>query len=92
MTQVLDAPWIRDAETNGVGYEEQTEQEYRSGIYQDSVSEGLQKARKLIEYAARILEGLPEDTIWQKAIEDLTDATSDLGFQYMNLNDEVERW
>lgn len=92
MTQIADAPWVRDAETNGVGYHEQTEEEYRSETYRESVVEGLKKARNLIQMAVEILEGLPEDTVWDDEIAEAADTAADFGFTLENLTEQVERW
>lgn len=89
---IADAPWIREAELNGVGYHEQTEEEYRSEAYRDSVLEGLKKARNLVQMAVGILEGLPEDTVWDDEISEAADNAADFGFGLDNLADEVERW
>ena len=89
---IADAPWIRDAELNGVDYHEQTEEEYRSEAYRDSILEGLKKARNLVQMAVGILEGLPEDTIWDDEISEAADNAADFGFDLDNLADEVERW
>jgi hypothetical protein len=92
MTQIADAPWVRDAELNGVGYHEQTEEEYRSETYRESVVEGLKKARNLIQMAVGILEGLPEDTVWDDEIAEAADTAADFGFTLENLTEQVERW
>lgn len=89
---IADAPWIREAELNGVGYHEQTEEEYRSEACRDSVLEGLKKARNLVQMAVGILEGLPEDTVWDDEISEAADNAADFGFGLDNLADEVERW
>lgn len=89
---IADAPWIREAELNGVGYHEQTEEEYRSEVCRDSVLEGLKKARNLVQMAVGILEGLPEDTVWDDEISEAADNAADFGFGLDNLADEVERW
>ena len=92
MTQIADAPWVRDAELNGVGYHEQTEEEYRSETYRESVVDGLKKARNLIQMAVGILEGIPEDTVWDDEIADAADTAADFGFTLENLTEQVERW
>jgi len=92
MTQIADAPYIRDAEMNGVGYHEQTEKEYRSETYRKSVVEGLKKARDLIQQAQAFLEGLPDGTVWKDEIADAADKASDFGFTLDSFADEVERW
>jgi hypothetical protein len=92
MTQIADAPWVRDAELNGVGYHEQTEEEYRSETYRESVVDGLKKARNLIQMAVGILEGLPEDTVWDDEIAEAADTAADFGFTLENLTEQVERW
>ena len=92
MTQIADAPYIREAEMYGVGYHEQTEQEYRSETYRDSVVEGLKKARNLIQMAVGILEGLPEETVWDDEISEAADDAADFGFRLDNLTENVERW
>lgn len=89
---IADAPYIRDAEMNGVGYHEQTEQEYRSENYRDSVVEGLKKARNLIQMAVGILEGLPEETVWDDEIAEAADNAADFGYKLDTLADNVERW
>jgi hypothetical protein len=92
MTQVDDAPYIRDAEINGVGYHEQTEEEYRSEMYRESVIEGLKKARNMIQMAVGILEGLPDETVWDDEISEAADNAADFGFTLDNLAESVERW
>jgi hypothetical protein len=92
MTQIADAPYIRDAEMNGVGYHEQTEEEYRSEEYRESIVEGLKKARDLIQQAQAFLEGLPDGTVWNDEIADAADKASDFGFTLDSFADEVERW
>jgi hypothetical protein len=92
MTQIADAPYIRDAEMNGVGYHEQTEEEYRSETYRESVVEGLKKARNMIQMAVGILEGLPEDTVWDDEIADAADTASDFGYLLDRFAERVERW
>ena len=89
---IADAPYIRDAEMNGVGYHEQTEQEYRSKTYRESVVEGLKKARNLIQMAVGILEGLPDETVWEDDIAEAADSAADFGYQLDNLAENVERW
>lgn len=89
---IADAPYIRDAELNGVGYHEQTEQEYRSETYRESVVEGLKKARNLIQMAVGILEGLPDETVWDDEIAEAADNAADFGFQLDNLAESVGRW
>lgn len=89
---IADAPWIRQAEQFGDDIEPETEQEYRSRIYRESVIEGLKKARNLIQMAVGLLEGLPEDTVWDDEITDLADDASDLGFQIDDLADKAGRW
>ena len=89
---IPDAPYIREAELYGVDYHEQTEQEYRSETYRDSVVEGLKKARNLIQLAVGILEGLPEETVWDDDIAEAADDASDFGFRLDNLTENVERW
>ena len=89
---IADAPYIRDAELNGVGYHEQTEQEYRSETYRDSVAEGLKKARNLIQMAVGILEGLPEETVWEDEITEAADDASSFSFRLDDLAENVERW
>ena len=92
MTQIADAPWVRDAELNGVGYHEQTEEEYRSETYRESVIEGLKKARNMIQMVVGILEGLPDDTVWDDDIAEVADTAADFGFTLDNLAEQVERW
>jgi hypothetical protein len=89
---IADAPYIRDAEMNGVGYHEQTEEEYRSETYRESVVEGLKKARDLIQQAQAFLEGLPDGTVWKDEIADAADKASDFGLTLDSFADEVERW
>ena len=89
---IADAPYIRDAEMNGVGYHEQTEEEYRSETYRESVIEGLKKARNMIQMAVGILEGLPEDTVWDDEIADAADTASDFGYRLDRFAERVERW
>ena len=89
---IADAPYIRDAEMNGVGYHEQTEEEYRSETYRESVVEGLKKARNMIQMAVGILEGLPEDTVWDDEIADAADTASDFGYLLDRFTERVERW
>ena len=89
---IADAPYIRKAEMYGVGYHEQTEQEYRSETYRESVVEGLKKARNLIQMAVGILEGLPEETVWDDEISEAADDAADFGFRLDNLTENVERW
>lgn len=89
---IADAPYIRDAEMNGVGYHEQTEQEYRSETYRASVVEGLKKARDLIQQAVAFLEGLPDETVWDDEIAEAADNAADFGFQLDHLAESVERW
>ncbi len=89
---IADAPYIRDAEMNGVGYHEQTEEEYRSETYRESVVEGLKKARNMIQMAVGILEGLPEDTVWDDEIADAADTASDFGYLLDRFAERVERW
>lgn len=89
---IADAPYIREAEMYGVGYHKQTEQEYRSETYRDSVVEGLKKARNLIQMAVGILEGLPEETVWDDEIAEAADDASDFGFRLDHLTENVERW
>lgn len=92
MTQISDAPYIRDAEMNGVGYHEQTEEEYRSETYRESVVEGLKKARNMIQMAVGILEGLPDETVWDDEIADAADTASDFGYLLDRFAERVERW
>lgn len=89
---IADAPYIREAEMNGVGYHEQTEEEYRSETYRESVVEGLKKARNMIQMAVGILEGLPEDTVWDDEIADAADTASDFGYLLDRFAERVERW
>ena len=89
---IADAPYIRDAEMNGVGYHEQTEEEYRSETYRESVVEGLKKARNMIQMAVGILEELPEDTVWDDEIADAADTASDFGYLLDRFAERVERW
>ena len=89
---ISDVPYIRDAEMNGVGYHEQTEEEYRSETYRESVVEGLKKARNIIQMAVGILEGLPEDTVWDDEIADAADTASDFGYLLDRFAERVERW
>ena len=89
---IADAPYIREAEMNGVGYHEQTEEEYRSETYRESVVEGLKKARNMIQMAVGILEGLPEDTVWDDEIADSADTVSDFGYLLDRFAERVERW
>lgn len=89
---IADAPYIRDAEMNGVGYHEQTEEEYRSETYRESVVEGLKKARDLIQQAQAFLEGLPDGTVWKDEIADAADTASDFGYLLDSFADRVERW
>jgi hypothetical protein len=92
MTQIADAPYIRDAEMNGVGYHEQTEEEYRSETYRESVVEGLKKARNMIQMAVGILEGLPDETVWDDEIAEAADTASDFGYLLDRFAERVERW
>lgn len=92
MTQIADAPWIRQAEMYGVGALDETEQEWRSHQYKDSAVYALKEARDLIQKAVSALEGIPEDTIWEDEIIELADNASDLGFQIDNIKEKVERW
>ena len=92
MTRIADAPYIREAEMYGVDYHKQTEQEYRSETYRDSVVEGLKKARNLIQMAVGILEGLPEETVWDDDITEAADNASDFGYHLDHLAESVERW
>ena len=92
MAQVLDAPWIREAENDGVGYEEPTEQEYRSSIYQDCIADELMKIVRDLECISGVLDGLPDGTVWDKTIQELNDAVTDLCFRFDNAKEEVERW
>ena len=89
---IADAPYIRDAEMNGVGYHEQTEEEYRSETYRESVVEGLKKARNMIQMAVGILEGLPDETVWDDEIADAADTASDFGYLLDRFAERVERW
>ena len=89
---IADAPYIRDAEMNGVGYHKQTEQEYRSETYRKTVVEGLKKARDLIQQAVGFLEGLPDETVWDDEIAEAADNAADFGFRLDNLAENVERW
>ena len=89
---IADAPYIRDAELNGVGYHEQTEQEYRSETYRKTVVESLKKARDLIQQAVGFLEGLPDETVWDDEIAEAADNAADFGFRLDNLAENVERW
>lgn len=89
---IADAPYIRDAEMNGVGYHEQTEEEYRSETYRESVVEGLKNARNMIQMAVGILEGLPEDTVWDDEIADAADTASDFEYLLDRFAERVERW
>ena len=89
---IADAPYIREAEMNGVGYHEQTEEEYRSETYRESVVEGLKKARNMIQMAVGILEGLSEDTVWDDEIADAADTASDFGYLLDRFAERVERW
>ena len=92
MTQIADVPYIRDAEMNGVGYHEQTEEEYRSETYRESVVEGLKKARNMIQMAVGILEGLPDETVWDDEIAEAADTASDFGYLLDRFAERVERW
>ena len=89
---IADAPYIRDAEMNGVGYHEQTEEEYRSETYRESVVEGLKKARNMIQMAVGILEELPEDTVWDDEIDDAAATADDFGYRLDRFAERVERW
>lgn len=89
---IADAPYIQDAEMNGVGYHEQTEEEYRSETYRESVVEGLKKARNMIQMAVGILEGLPDETVWDDEIADAADTASDFGYLLDRFAERVERW
>ena len=92
MTQIADAPWIRQAEMYGVGALDETEQEWRSHQYKDSAVYALKEARDLIDKAVSMLESIPEDTIWEDQITELADNASDLSSQIDNFKTEVERW
>ena len=89
---IADAPYIRDAEMNGVDYHKPTGQETWSKIHRDSVVEGLKKARNLIQMAVGILEGLPEETVWDDEIAEAADNAADFGYKLDTLADNVERW
>lgn len=89
---IADAPYIRDAELNGVGYHKETEAEYRSRIYRQSVVEGLKKARNLLQMAVGILESIPDETVWEDEISGAADDAADFGYRLDNLADNVERW
>ena len=89
---IADAPYIRDAEMNGVGYHEQTEQEYRSETYRKTIVEGLKKARDLIQQAVAFLEELPDETVWDDEIAEAADNAADFSFQLDHLAESIERW
>ena len=71
---------------------EQTEEEYRSETYRESVVEGLKEARNMIQTAVGILEGLPDETVWDDEIAEAADNAADFGFTLDNLAQSVERW
>lgn len=89
---IADAPYIRDAEQNGVGYHGQTEADYRSEQYQETMVAEMKEIRNLIQMAVAVLEGLPEETVWEDKIKDMADSLSDFGFHVDNIADEIERW
>lgn len=89
---IPDAPWIREAENDGVGYAEPGETEYLSIQYQDSIAEDLRNAGELAAQISAILNGLPEDTVWDALIEDLIDKVSDMENVISVRAEEVERW
>lgn len=92
MNQIADAPYIREAEMYGVGYQKPTEQDYRSKQYQETIVSEIKKVRNLIQMAVGLLEGLPEETVWEEKITEIADNLSDLGFTVDNITDEIERW
>jgi len=92
MIQVPDAPYIREAEMYGVGYQKPTEQDYRSKQYQETIVSELKKVRNLIQMAVGLLEGLPDETVWEDRIADIADSLADIGFTVDNTADEIERW
>ena len=77
---------------NGVGYHKQTEQEYRSGAYRESVVECIKKARDLVQQAVTFLESAPEDTVWDDEIADAADTACDFGYLLDRFAERVERW
>lgn len=91
MEQIADAPYIREAEKYGT-WHPQTEEEHRSEEYRETFVGELKKVRNLIQMAVAVLEGLPEDTVWENEITDLADTLSDLGFTVDNKATEIERW
>lgn len=89
---IADAPYIRDAEINGVGYADQTEEEYRSEQYRNTFLGELKKVCTLLSMATAILEGLPEDTVWDEKVTELADNIADMEFTVSSAANDIERW
>lgn len=89
---IPDAPWIRDAENNGVGYVEPTEIDIRSADFQESVIEGLRMALEDVRNAMKWIEGTPEDTVWEDDIADMDSELCDVESQIEAMIEEVRAW
>ena len=87
-----DAPWIREAENDGVGYAEETEQEYNSRHYQDVIAEDLDRALSLVDRATNHLMGETENTVWEDECRELYEKAIDLLNGLEELKSKVERW
>lgn len=92
MEQIPDDPRIRDAEINGVGYSEPTEEEYRSKEYQEAVLEGYKEALDDAQKAIGWLEGMPEGTIWDQDIYSVIVDLEDVCMQIESRIKEVKAW
>ena len=46
----------------------------------------------MIQMAVGILEGLPEDTVWDDEIDDAAATADDFGYRLDRFAERVERW
>jgi hypothetical protein len=88
--KIADAPYIQRAER--FGDPDLTEKDLNSHRFKDETLKGLQNARDLLQAASRILEFMPEDTVWEDEILDLYDRAYDLAADADKLSGKVERW
>ena len=85
-----DAPYIEQAER--FGDPDLTQQDMNSLKFKAETLKEIQSARDLLQAASRILEFMPEETVWEDEILELYDRAYDLAADADKLAGKVERW
>ena len=91
MTQIADAPYIREAEMYGADGR-RTQKELDSMAQSEKIMVQLRTATNLIRMAKGIFEGLPEETVWEEKITELADDAANLAQCAEDLKCEIGRW